>query len=322
MTDAPIEVDQPAGDGDSAYAEQFSAFTASLTSSVLNYPVEHGRRYHAFRAGVYCMPNDEAEQERLDLTHLLLTKAIGDKLYLAPIVKENIHRILDVGTGTGIWAMCMGDEFPNAEVLGNDLSAVQPSWVPPNVKFEIDDIESPWLHGTPFDFIFCRYMTACILDWPGLVKNVYNNLTPGGWAEFQDFDLLYYSEDGSLTDSHDTLKWIKLIISAADKIGREPCPGPKLESWVREGNFKNVTHSKFRLPFGPWPRDAKLKEIGMYNLTQLLDGLEGFSLRLFCDVLDWKKEEVLILLSKVRKEFKNPTIHIQFDYHVVYGQKP
>jgi len=165
-------------------------------------------------------------------------------------------------------------------------------------------------------------MTACILDWPGLVKNVYNNLTPGGWAEFQDFDLLYYSEDGSLTDSHDTLKWIKLIISAADKIGREPCPGPKLESWVKEANFKNVTHSKFRLPFGPWPRDAKLKEIGMYNLTQLLDGLEGFSLRLFCDVLDWKKEEVLILLSRVRKEFKNPAIHIQFDYHVVYGQKP
>lgn len=28
-----------------------SSYTASLTSSVLNYPTEYGRRYHAFRAG-------------------------------------------------------------------------------------------------------------------------------------------------------------------------------------------------------------------------------------------------------------------------------
>jgi len=35
-----------------ALAHQYrSAFTASLTSSVIDYPVEHGRRYHAFRAG-------------------------------------------------------------------------------------------------------------------------------------------------------------------------------------------------------------------------------------------------------------------------------
>jgi len=103
----------------------------------------------------------------------------------------------------------MGDEFPNAEVwrysltspamtltawqiLANDLSAVQPNWygpvtspypcrhtnmipyrVPPNVKFEIDDVESPWLHNIPFDYIFCRYMAACIKDWPRLVGNIY-----------------------------------------------------------------------------------------------------------------------------------------------------
>lgn len=28
-----------------------SSYTASLTSSVINYPMEHGRRYHAYRSG-------------------------------------------------------------------------------------------------------------------------------------------------------------------------------------------------------------------------------------------------------------------------------
>ncbi|KAI3528301.1 methyltransferase [Colletotrichum filicis] len=37
----------------------------------------------------------------------------------------------------------MGDFFPNAEVTGIDLSPIQPSWVPPNVKVEVDDVESP-----------------------------------------------------------------------------------------------------------------------------------------------------------------------------------
>ena len=45
--------------------------------------------------------------------------------------------------------------------------------VPPNVKFEIDDVESPWTHDSPFDYIFCRYMTACIQDWPKLVGSVF-----------------------------------------------------------------------------------------------------------------------------------------------------
>lgn len=51
-------------------------------------------------------------------------------------------------------------------------------WVPPNVKFEIDDVESAWLYKKPFDFIFSRYMAATILDWPKLVKNVYESVLP------------------------------------------------------------------------------------------------------------------------------------------------
>jgi len=246
----------------------------------------------------------------------------GGKVVLAPLQGAKMPRILAIRTRTRIWAMCMGDEFPNAEVLANDLSAVQPNWVPPNVKFEIDDVESPWLHNIPFDYIFCRYMAACIKDWPKLVGSIYENLAPGGWAEFQDFDLQYYSEDGSLTEEHDTMKWINTLLEAARKIGRDPCPGASLEKWVKDAGFRDVVHQKFRFPVGPWPKDPKLKEIGMYNLSQVLQGLEGFSLRLFCDVLGWQQEEVLVLTSKVRKELRNMSIHAQFDFHVVYGRKP
>lgn len=51
---------------------------------------------------------------------------LGDKLYVAPI--DNPKTILDVGTGTGIWAIEMGDMFPDAKIIGTDLAPTQPTW--------------------------------------------------------------------------------------------------------------------------------------------------------------------------------------------------
>jgi hypothetical protein len=48
-----------------------------------------------------------------------------------------------------------------------------PNFVPPNVKFEVDDVESEWVHDAKFDWIFCRYMAASIFEWPKLVGNIF-----------------------------------------------------------------------------------------------------------------------------------------------------
>lgn len=108
-------------------ASHRSKYTASLTSSIERYPVENGRRYHAFKDGNYVMPNDESELDRLDLTHQMLRITLGNKIYLSPI-GDKPWSILDIGTGTGIWAIEMGDEFPDTQIIGTDLSPTQPSW--------------------------------------------------------------------------------------------------------------------------------------------------------------------------------------------------
>ncbi|KAJ4289331.1 hypothetical protein N0V88_007082 [Collariella sp. IMI 366227] len=252
----------------------------------------------AVRIFLYWAPNDEAEQERLDIAHALMTKAIGEKLFLCPIDTAKMQRI-----------------------LGNDLSPIQPSWVPPNVKFQVDDVESPWLPEAPYDFIFSRYMAACIKDWPKLVGQIHANLAPGGWAEFQDFEFDFHSDDGTLTPSSEMLKWVTILNDAADSVGRTSSPGPNLEKWVQDAGFVNVRHEKFRLPLGPWPKDPKLKEVGRFNLMQMLSGLEAFSLRLYTDVLGWEKEEVMVMLAKVRGELRDSRIHAMYNFHVVYGQK-
>lgn len=82
---------------------------------------------------------------------------LGGNLYVAPLNPESVHRVLDCGTGTGIWALDFGETHPAAQVIGVDLSPIQPSWVYSNVKFEVDDLEKPWTWPEEyFDFIHCR----------------------------------------------------------------------------------------------------------------------------------------------------------------------
>jgi len=138
-------------------------------------------------------------------------------------------------------------------------------------------------------------------------------LEPGGWCEFQDFDLQYYSDDGSLKPDDPLHVWISTLLDAARLLNRDPNPGSKLEGLVKDAGFQNIVHKRYKIPIGPWAKDPTLKEIGMWNYMQINGGLEGLTLRLYVNVLKWKHEEIMALLGKVRQDLKNPNIHAMFD---------
>jgi hypothetical protein len=94
---------------------------------------------------------------------------------------------------------------------------------------------------------------------PGLVNCRHTKV--GGWAEFVDFDMRYYSEDGTLKPEHHSTKWIANINDACRKMGRESSPGPLLEGWLRDAGYKNIWHKVFPLPLGMWPKDPSLVSV-------------------------------------------------------------
>jgi tRNA1(Val) A37 N6-methylase TrmN6 len=70
------------------------------------------------------------------LQHCKFTLLLDNKMHLAPIV-DNPQNILDLGTGSGIWAIDVADLYPSAAVIGVDIAPVQPNLVPPNLNFEV-----------------------------------------------------------------------------------------------------------------------------------------------------------------------------------------
>ena len=61
-------------------------------------------RYHYYRDGKYPIPNDDIEQNREDMKHAMVLELTDGKLVHAPI-GDNPQKVIDLGTGTGIWAI-------------------------------------------------------------------------------------------------------------------------------------------------------------------------------------------------------------------------
>lgn len=66
----------------------------------------------------------------------------------------------------------VADQYPSAEVIGVDLSPIQPSWVPPNLRFLVDDFEDEWLNGDNFDLVHMRSTIQVIKDLPRLLRRI------------------------------------------------------------------------------------------------------------------------------------------------------
>ncbi|KAK2761520.1 methyltransferase domain-containing protein [Colletotrichum kahawae] len=137
QVDPHIEADDATSvDGYEPASSRGSSTVTSFSSSIRDFKFENRRRYHKYKEGQYNFPNDEPEQEREDMKHHMIVALCDSKLHNAPIASP--QKVLDIGTGTGIWAIEMGDE---ADIEGIDLSPIQPPCVPPNVRFIVDDAE-------------------------------------------------------------------------------------------------------------------------------------------------------------------------------------
>jgi trans-aconitate methyltransferase len=147
---------------------------------------------------------------------------IGGHLFRAPI-NRNPQRVLDLGTGTGIWAIDFADEFPSAFVIGTDLSPIQPTSVPVNCKFYVDDFESEWTFGPEekFDFIHGRSLGGTVANYDLLFQRIFDNLNPGAWVEMQEFEADYFSpDDPTMSKAPNCKKWAQLGNHASEKAGR------------------------------------------------------------------------------------------------------
>ncbi|KAK3356309.1 S-adenosyl-L-methionine-dependent methyltransferase [Lasiosphaeria hispida] len=319
--------DQPVrDDSDSSplgESESLLESTASLSSTIFNYRKVHGRTFPNFKDAEYWAPNDEKQNEGLDLHHHMTLLFHNDKLHVAPL--KNPQNVLDIGTGTGIWAIDFADEYPSAIVTGTDISPIQPPWAPPNCKFELDDASLEWTFAdNSFDYIHITQLIGCIEDWPKLYRQAYRCLKPGGWIEHTDFTVRVLTDDNSVPKDDPYKMWNQFFEQATEKTGRSfhLAEENKLADWLKESGFPSVQVENYRVPIGHWPAERKWKDVGLYSLAGFLQGLEGYCIFLGTEVLGWHIDELRVFFAKMRTVMTNPKVHAYYPAVTAYGQKP
>ncbi|TID26741.1 S-adenosyl-L-methionine-dependent methyltransferase [Venturia nashicola] len=309
-------------DGDSALGSYASTQSASLSEGAYAFKEEHGRRYHAeLTRAQYHLPNDEPELNRLDLQHHLFRITLEGSLHRAPLPKD-IHHVLDVGTGTGVWSIDFADEYPSATVIGTDLSPVQPHYVPPNCRFYIEDAEAEWTFEERFDYIHGRMLIVGIKDWAKFFEQSFEHLKPGGWIELQDLSFPARCDDGSATPSSPLMLWSSNMVSAAANLGLDLEVSNSFSSLLIAAGFVDIHSETHVWPLGNWPRDKNMKEMGRWAQQNYLQGLSGFTLAYFTRGLGWQKPQVEDLVERVQEQALDKRSHVYIPITVFWARKP
>lgn len=313
-------------DADIALEDYLDRRSVSLKESGARHRQEHGRRYHAQNT-TYTLPyaNEDLEAERLDLQHHLFLLTLNGRLHRAPISK-NTQNVLDLGTGTGIWATDFADQYPKARVIGSDLSLPQRPHVPSNCRFEVRDAESDagWAFpaGQKFDYIHGRMLVVGIRDWSSLLRRAYAALKPGGWLEIQDLQFPILCSDSSADSSSPPIKWSHYMLEGARNLGLDLSVAKDFPTLFRQTGFANVREERNAWPIGTWPKNPREKEKGVWALQNVTDGLEAFSMAIYTKGLGWRPQEVNIWLSSVDMALRDRRSHCYLPLTVVYAQKP
>jgi SAM-dependent methyltransferase len=205
----------------------------------------------------------------------------------------------------------MADEFPSAEVIGTDISPVQPRWVPPNCAFQIDDAQLEWTFKEDyFDLIHIRHLYGGIDDWPKLYRQAFRHCKPGGWIENIEIDIETRSENPNINEdqAHIFKKWCQLFWDAGDKLNRSfrIARDGRMEDYIKAAGFVDIVHKQWKVPIGGWPHDPKLKQVGLYNGLFIDQSLDGFAVYPIGEVLGWSHEEVEVLVGKMRATIRDP----------------
>lgn len=215
--------------------------------------------------------------------------------------------------GRAAWAIEFADAHPNCEVIGTDLSPIQPDVVPPNLKFLVDDASAEWAYSTPFDYIHTRALSSGIKNWPKFLVQCFQHLKPGGWLELQEYHLPFENfAEGDAAQHSTFLTWSRTLTDAIGKSGVDVTAATTLghPKRLRDQGFIKVEIVNAKWPVGPWAKGEKEKRIGALFLTDLEGNAENLSKRIMVGMMGVSDEDFAKTMDAVDRDMNDSRLHM------------
>lgn len=217
----------------------------------------------------YMMGHSASEAQRLDKQHVFFRRVVDDHL-LSPTLDNairsgKIRRILDIGTGTGIWCFDAAAElqamhvpapveFVGVDVAENEhwkLHHTYPAGIQnskdayANISLQVADLNDDAAmskladqHG-PFDLINSRMMISAVKagKWPKYIARIFKLLRPSGYVQLFEADMI--NSNAGRNDST-VAEALAITHAVYNGQGLDPETAVNLADWLFQGGFIKV----------------------------------------------------------------------------------
>jgi ubiquinone/menaquinone biosynthesis C-methylase UbiE len=277
-------------------------------NSVLHEEWVDGRR--VISSSPYTFPVDPDFMDTSDMQHYINRKTLSGKNYLGKL--KNPKRILDAGTGSGMWAKDMGREFPKAKVYALDMveDMFNKAKCPPNVVWEVANLfDGTRFDNNYFDYVHQRLLIGAIPDdkIQGIVNDYFRITKRGGTCCLVDPGNIIRNVGPKMQRWHDLLQ--AMCVRAGVNYRMAQC----YEQFMREAGFVDIKVATFYLDIGGWAGD-----MGAVYADVLMRLTLMFPL-MIPDLIS--HEEVITLNQEAFGEELNHT-HPGMQFVYVTGKKP
>lgn len=257
----------------------------------------------------YLLPKDGLEDRRLNYQHHVLYKTISNH-YLAPI-NPDTKTILDVGTGTGIWPGEMAALFPQAHIVGVDVTLTSlPTPLPANCLFARANI----LSGLPFpdqqfEFTHQRLLVAAIptRHWPAAIRELVRVTLAGGWVELLELG------DTIQNAGPATTRFMKWMTDISKELGFEMDILHHLGDVLKQAGCEMVEAQDIPVPLGEWAGNT-----GQMLKTDVLHGFSAIK-DYYCPRSNTPPEVFEGMLQAAMEEWEQN--HTFYVFHSTYGRR-
>ncbi len=214
----------------------------------------------------YLLPTDFREIERLNTQHAVLRNALGAD-FLAPVSAPT--SILDVGSGTDIWARSVAARYPSAAVAAFDIRPARDAETAPEncVHIQGDVLDGlPFADGA-FNLTHARFLAKAIPAprWPDVLGEIVRVTARGGWIELVEATIP--REGGPALEQ--LVRWGAELASRA---GIDLRTGELLSEKLRAAGIDRVTVRELALPVGGRKKAGKQL---LANELAMIEGMRG-----------------------------------------------